>query len=76
MIFTDRDEVVVSTAIFVISDDEAAGNRLREILRSEGEEVPASRMLRLDRRPARSLTRRRSWSSSTCPPTPSVPWPR
>ena len=38
----------MSTAAFVISDDEALGNRVRAILHAEGEQVPASRMLRLD----------------------------
>jgi pilus assembly protein CpaE len=46
----------VSTAIYVIGDDEAAGNRLREILHREGEEIPAARMIRLDQALAR-LTR-------------------
>ena len=38
----------MSTAVFLISDDAALGNRIRALLHAEGEEVPASRMLRLD----------------------------
>jgi pilus assembly protein CpaE len=45
---TDRDEVIVSTAVFVICDNEALGNRVRDVLRAEGEDVPATRMLPLD----------------------------
>jgi pilus assembly protein CpaE len=38
----------VSTAVFLISDGEAPSLRVREILRSHGEDVPASRVLPLD----------------------------
>jgi pilus assembly protein CpaE len=40
--------VVVSTSVVLISDDEALGAHIREILNREGEEVPASNMLPLD----------------------------
>jgi pilus assembly protein CpaE len=38
----------VSTAVFLISDGEGPSLRVREILRKNGEEVPASRVLPLD----------------------------
>jgi pilus assembly protein CpaE len=40
--------VVVSTSVFLISDNEALGAQIREILIREGEDVPASHMLSLD----------------------------
>jgi pilus assembly protein CpaE len=40
--------VVASTSVVLISDDEALGAQIREILNREGEDVPASNMLPLD----------------------------
>jgi pilus assembly protein CpaE len=40
--------VIVSTQVFLISDGEAPGLRVREILRAEGEDVPSSRTLSLE----------------------------
>jgi pilus assembly protein CpaE len=40
--------VIVDTSVFLISDGEALGLRVREILRAEGKSLPGSRTLSLD----------------------------
>jgi pilus assembly protein CpaE len=50
---TEQVEVIVSAPVFLVSDGEPIGRRVREILCAEGQDLPASRTLALDAAAAR-----------------------